>query len=144
MLLPGNITDMAIILARITLLLVGANACTPCIINKVWGENEAARLALGGPRGDLSLVRWRILTHQKVAMNTVYICLTNPSTPVLPQDSEAFKLLPCTIQHLLLDTKDKCVVAREPVPSGKRSAQWLMDNLRSYILLQTLTPSRRK
>ncbi len=55
--LPGDITDMAIILARITLLLVGANACTPCIINKVWGENKAARLALGGPQGDLLLVQ---------------------------------------------------------------------------------------
>jgi hypothetical protein len=29
----------------------------------VWGADEAARLALGGPRGDLSLIRWHILTH---------------------------------------------------------------------------------
>jgi hypothetical protein len=39
---PGNITDMAKILARITLLLVGADACTPRIINKVWGAGNAA------------------------------------------------------------------------------------------------------
>jgi hypothetical protein len=47
---------MAINLARITLLLIGADACTPRIINKVWGENEAAQFALGGPQGDLLLV----------------------------------------------------------------------------------------
>ena len=89
--LPGNLMDMATILARITLLLIGADACTPHIIDRVWGADETARLALGGPRGDLSLIRRRILTHQKVAINTVHIWLTNPSTPVLPKTSESFK-----------------------------------------------------
>jgi hypothetical protein len=103
----------------------------------VWGENEAAQLALGGPRGDLSLVGRQILMHQKVAINTVHIWLTNLSTPVLPQDSEAFKLLSHTIQQLLLDTKDKRVFARKLVPSGKHSAQRLMDNLHGYIILDT-------
>ncbi len=117
-LLPGDITNMAKILARITLLLVGADACTPRIINKVYGADNAARLVLGGPRGDLSLIRCRILTHQKVALNTVYIWLTNLLTPVLPPDLVAFKCLPRTIQQLLLDAEDKRVFAREPVPSG--------------------------
>jgi hypothetical protein len=38
---PGNITNMAKILARITLLLVGTDACTS-IINNVWGADNAA------------------------------------------------------------------------------------------------------
>ena len=46
---PGNLMDLAIILAQITLLLVCTDACTPHIVNKVWGEDEAARLALRGP-----------------------------------------------------------------------------------------------
>ena len=58
-------------------------------------------------------------------------------TPVLPQDLEAFKLLPHTIQQLLLDTKNKRVFSRKPVPPGKQSAQQLMDNLRSYIVADT-------
>ncbi len=132
--LPGNLTDIAIILAWITLLLVGADACTPCIISKVWGENKAAQLALGAPRGDLLLIRWKILTHQKVAMNTLHIWLTNPLTPIFPPDSEAFKLPPRTIQHLLLDCLDKRVFAHEPVPSGERSTQRLTDNLKGYII----------
>jgi hypothetical protein len=103
----------------------------------VWGESKAAQLALGGPQGYLLLVQQQILTHQKVAINTVHIWLTNSSTPVLPPDSEAFKLLPRTIQQLLLDTKDKCVFARKPVPSGERSAQRLTDNLCGYIIPDT-------
>ena len=70
-------------------------------------------------------------------MNTVYIWLTNPLTPVLPQDSEAFKLLPHTIQQLLLDTKNKRFFSREPDPLGKQSAQSLTDNLRNYIIADT-------
>ncbi len=115
---PGDITNMAKILSRITLLLVGADACTPRNINKVWGADNDAQLALGGPRGNLSLVRCRILTHQKVAINTVYIWLTNPLTPVLPPDLAAFKCPPHTIQQLLLNAKDKRVFAREPVLSA--------------------------
>ena len=48
--LPGDLKDMATIFARLTLLLVGADACTPHIINSVWGEDDDARLALGTRR----------------------------------------------------------------------------------------------
>ena len=54
--LPGDLKDMTTIFARLTLLLVGADACTPHIFNSVWGEDDDARLALGGARGDLSLI----------------------------------------------------------------------------------------
>jgi hypothetical protein len=104
---PGDLKDIAIILARLTLLLIGADACIPYIISKIWGEDDAARLALGGPQGDLSLIRRQILTHQKAAINTVHIWLTNPLTPVLPPNLETFKLLPRTIQQLLLDCLHK-------------------------------------
>jgi hypothetical protein len=38
----GIISDILIILARIMLLLIGANACIPHIIHSVWGSNGAA------------------------------------------------------------------------------------------------------
>jgi hypothetical protein len=43
--LKGDLKDMATIFTRITLLLVGADACTPHIINSVWGEDDDARIA---------------------------------------------------------------------------------------------------
>ena len=64
---------MARTLARLTLLLTSANACTQHIIDAVWGKDQAAPLALGGPRGDLSLIRQKILTLYEVAVNMVHI-----------------------------------------------------------------------
>ena len=75
-LLPGDQADMARILARLTILLIGADACTPHIINSVWGENEDAQLALDEPHGDLSLIRRRLLSLSKIAINTKYTWTT--------------------------------------------------------------------
>ncbi len=72
-LLPGDCTDMAKILARLTILLIGTKVCTPHIINLVWGENDDACLALGRPRSNLSLIRWHLLALSKIAIKTIYI-----------------------------------------------------------------------
>ena len=40
--IPGHLKDTATICTRLTLLLVGADACTPHIINSVWGEDDDA------------------------------------------------------------------------------------------------------
>jgi hypothetical protein len=102
--IPGDLTDMVCILAWLTLLLIGTNAYTRHNIDSVWGEDTNARLALGGPQGDLSLVRRRLLTLSKVAINTVYIWMTNPNMPVLAPHSNGFKRLPLTVQQLLRHT----------------------------------------
>jgi len=94
--LPGDLKDMATIFACLTLLLIGADACIPHIINSVWGEDDDARLALGGPRGDLSLIRRRLLTLFKVAIDTIHIWLTDPTTPILAPTSDSYDHLPST------------------------------------------------
>ena len=137
--LPGVRKDMATIFARLTLLLVGADACTPHIINSVWGEDNDARLALGGPHGDLSLIQRRLLTLSKVAINTVHIWLTNPDTPILAPTSDSLDRLPSTLRRLLLHSSDKLVFAREPVPRGTKSVNLLMQNLQNHRLPNTLT-----
>ena len=88
---------MATIFACLTLLLIGADACTPHIINSVWGKDDDARLALGGPHGNLSLIRRCLLTLSKVAINTVHIWLTNPTTPILAPTSDSYDRLPSTL-----------------------------------------------
>jgi hypothetical protein len=105
--LPGNHTDMARILAWLTLLLIGTNAYTPHIIDSEWGEGANAQLALRGPQGDLSLVCRRLLTLSKVAINTVYIWMMNPNTPVLVPHSNSFNCHPPTVQQLLHHTHEK-------------------------------------
>jgi hypothetical protein len=135
--LPGNLTNMICILPQLTLLLIGTNAYTPHIIDSVWGEDANARLALGGPRGDLSLVCRRLLTLSKVAINTVYIWMTNPNTPVLAPHSNSFKCLPPTVQQLLRYTHEKIVFACEPVPSETTTTH-LLTNICSYLIPDTL------
>lgn len=130
--------DMARTLARLTLLLTGADACTPTIIDEVWGADDDARIALGGPRGDLSLIRRRILTLSKVAMNMVHIWMTDPAMNFFAPDSPSFQRLPPTVQQLLLHARDAKVYAREPVPSGKDFTQILTNNLRGYTYPDTL------
>ena len=78
------------VIARFTLLLAGTEACTPHIIKSVWGSNDEARMALGGPRGDLTLIRYCVLTLSKIAINTIYIWMTDPDTPILTQSHPLF------------------------------------------------------
>ena len=135
---PGDRKDMAMILARLTLLLVGADACTTHIINSVWGEDDDARFALGGPRGDLSLIRRKILSLSKVAINAVHIWTTNPDTPILEPTSDSFKRLPPTLQKLILNAHQCITFAREPVPSGTTAIQLLTTNLRNHTVPDNL------
>ena len=135
---PDNCLDMACILARLTLLLTGADACTPHIINSMWRDDKNARLALGGPQGDLSLIHRKILTLSKVAINLVHIWMTNPSMNFLAPNSTSFQQLPPTIQLLLLQTSETIVYAREPVPPRTLATRLLTNNLCQYLVPDTL------
>jgi hypothetical protein len=116
------------------ILLIGADACTPHIINSVWGKNDDARLALGGPRGDLSLIRRHLLSLSKIAINTIYIWMTDPELPVLDPKLQSFKYLPPTLQTILLHSCKKLTYACKPVPSGAASTKLLTDNLQAHTV----------
>jgi hypothetical protein len=131
--LPGNHTDMAQILAHFTLLLVGADTCTPHTLNSVWGEDNEAQVALGGPRGDLSLIQHCVLTLSKIAINTIYIWMTDPDTPILAKNSPTFQQLPPIFKQLLLQTHNKVVYTHQPIPSGSKSTIMLTNNLRAHL-----------
>jgi hypothetical protein len=132
-LLPGDRSDMARILARFTLFLIGTDAITPRILNSVWGADNEAKIALGRPRGDLSLIRWHVLTLSKFAINTIHMWMTDPDTPILADTLPTFQKLPPTFKQLLLHTKEKVVYAREPVPSGRELTKLFSDNLRAHL-----------
>ena len=129
---------MARTLARLTLLLTGANACTPRIVASVWGEDEAACFALGGPRGDLSLIRRKLLTLSKVTMNMVHIWMNNPMMNFLAPNSPSFQHLPPTVQQLLLLAGSNRIYSRETVPFGTPATQLLTNNLREHTYPGTL------
>jgi hypothetical protein len=67
---------LACALARCTLLLLGSDVLTPLIIQRLWGANDAIRTTLGGPRGDLALIRQRLILLSKIAINTYHLWAT--------------------------------------------------------------------
>ena len=137
--LPGDLKDMATIFTRLTLLLVGADACTPHIINSVWREDDNAWLVLRSPCGDLSLIQ-RCLHTLKVAINTAHIWLTNPCTPILAPTSNSFDHLPYQLfTDFYSNQVTKLVFAREPVSRGTESVILLMQNLQNHRVPNTLT-----
>ena len=123
--------DMARTLARLTLLLTGANTCTPHIINAVWGEDKAARLALDG-------IRRKIITLSKVAMNMIHIWMTDPTMDFLAPTSPSFLRLPPTVQKFLFHARDSKIYAREPVPPGTDMTLLLQTNLCEYTIPDNL------
>ena len=100
----------------------------------MWGEDDNAQFALGGPRGDLTLIRRKVLSLFKVAINAVYIWTTIPDTPVLQQTSNSFKRLPLTLHKLILVSHQNILFVCESVPTGTAATQLLTTNLHNHTV----------
>ncbi len=74
--IADNQQALARALARCSLLLLGSDALTPSIIQRVWGANDITQQKLGRPRGDLSLIRRCLVSLSKIAMNTYHLWAT--------------------------------------------------------------------
>ena len=72
----GDRRTLARALARCTLLLLGSDALTPSIIQRVWGANDTIRKNLGGPPGDLALIRRCLISLSKVTINMYHLWAT--------------------------------------------------------------------
>ena len=96
---PNDRRTLARRLARFSLLLLGADALTPNIVARVWGENDVVCRTLGGPRGDLAIIRRRLISLASVANNTFHLWLTTTfnGRVIIPLD---------TLQHLPTGVRD--------------------------------------
>jgi hypothetical protein len=74
--IAGDRRALARTLARCTLLLLGSDALTPSIIQRVWGANDTVRKNLGGPCGDLVLIRQCLILLSKVTINMYHLWAT--------------------------------------------------------------------
>ena len=119
-------------LARFSLLLLGADALTPRIIKRVWGENEVACHKLGGSRGDLALIRRRLISLASVANNTFHLWLTTTFNGGVIVPSDSLHHLPPGVRDILqlISLNDAAIYVREPLHSGKNRIHILQNNLR--------------
>jgi len=129
---PDNRRYLACRLARFSLLLLGADALTPRIIRRVWGENEIVRRNLGGSRGDLALVRRRLISLASVANNIFHLWLTTTinGNVIIPPDS--LHHLPPGVRDIfhLIRALDAAIYVREPLHSGLNRIHILQTYLR--------------
>ena len=63
------------ILARFSLLLLGADTLTPTIISKLWGQNQVVHCNLGRSRGSLALTYCWLISLASVANNPFHLWL---------------------------------------------------------------------
>jgi hypothetical protein len=102
------------------LLLLGADALTPKIVARVWGENDVVRQNLGGPRGDLALICRQLISLAFVANNTFHLWLTTPfsSGMIIPPD--ALQPLSSGVLDILqlISLNNATIYVCEPLSSG--------------------------
>ena len=129
---PGDRRTLARRLARFSLLLLGADALTPRIVRRVWGENEVVRQNLGGPRGDLALVRRRLISLASVTNNTFHLWLTTTINGKMIIPTDSLQHLPPGVRDIfqLISLNDAAIYVREPLHSGQNRIHILQNNLR--------------
>jgi hypothetical protein len=89
------------------------------IIKQVWGQNKVARCNLGGPRGNLALIRRWLILLACVANNTYHLWLNttfNGGTIIPPGTLQYF---PPGVQDILqiLMKNDATIFVRKPLQS---------------------------
>jgi len=128
---PDDRCTLARRLARFSLLMLGAEALTPKIIARVWGDNEVVRRNLGGPRGDLALIRRRLISLASVANNTFHLWLTTPFNGGMVIPPDALQHLPYGIKDILnlVTLTTAAVYVREPIHTGRDRIHILQHNL---------------
>jgi hypothetical protein len=69
--------------------MLGAKALTPTI-ERVWGQNPIVRKNLGGTRGNLAIIRCRLISMAVMANNIYHLWPTtyfNKTTKIIPQNA---------------------------------------------------------
>ena len=55
--------------------MLGADALTPAIVERMWGQDDVVHQNLGGPRGNLAIILCRLISLACVANNAFYLWL---------------------------------------------------------------------
>ena len=113
--------------------MLGAKALSPRIIERVWGSNPTVRRNLGGTRGDLALIRRRLIFLAVVANNTFHLWLTTSFNDARIIPPESLDHLPPGVRDILTIVRNaaSATYVREPLHDGQDCINILLDNLRS-------------
>jgi hypothetical protein len=128
---PTDRKALARMLARFFILLLGADAITPTIIDQVWGQDDTARSKLGGSRGNLALICRHLTSLACVANNTYHLWLTTTfnNGTIIPHNT--LQYLPSGVSDILriIMNNDAAIYVRKPPHSGQERINILRQNL---------------
>jgi hypothetical protein len=112
--------------------MLGAEALTPRIVERVWGSNPIVRWTLGGIREDLALIRRRRISLAVVANNTFHLWLTTSFNGTVIISPEGLVHIPPGIRDILTIVRNaiSAIYVREPLHDGQDRIDILLDNLR--------------
>jgi hypothetical protein len=102
------------------MLLLGADALTPTIIERVWGANAVVHCNLGGSRGDLAIVHRRLILLACVANNAYHLWLTTTFNGGTIIPSKILQYLPPGVRDILhiITENSAPIYVHEPLHSG--------------------------
>ena len=138
--IAGDRRALARTLARCALLLLGSDALTPSIIQQVWGDNDTVRKNFGGPRGDLALIRRRLISLSKVTINMYHLWATIDFDNTRIINDNALRCHPPAGLRSIIQTLKDLTTAeyvRAPLAPGTTRINILLTNLKH----NTIDPS---
>jgi len=136
--IAGNQRALAHTLTRRTLLLLGSDALTPSIIQRVWGANNTVQKNLGGPRGDLALIRRCLISLSKVTINMYHSWVTIDFDNMRIINDDALRCHPPGLRSIIQTLKDLTTpeYVRAPLAPGTTRINILLTNLNSLTAIR--------
>jgi hypothetical protein len=98
----------------------------------VWGANDTIRKTLGGPRGDLPLIRRHLVSLSKISINTYHLWATINFDNALIISDDALCCHPPGLQSIIRSLKDPTTAEYvcAPLAPGTTRINILLTNLR--------------
>ncbi len=100
----------------------------------MWGQNKIVRTNLGGPRGDLALIRRWLISLASVANNVFHLWLTTTFNNGTIIPTETLQFLPPGVRDILrlVQHNTSAIYDREHLPPGQDRIDILEHNLRQH------------
>jgi hypothetical protein len=123
-------------LARCSLLLLGSDALTPSIIQRVWGANNTIQQKLGGPGGDLSLIRQCLMSLSKIPINIHHLWATTDFNNEGIINNYALHCHPQGFRDIIKSLQDSTTAkyVHEPLALGTARINILLANICNSVV----------
>ena len=107
---------------------------------KVWGANDKVRCNLGGSRGDLALIRWRLISLSAITINAFHLWMTTDFDGTRVITTDATHHHPPGMREILksIMLPSSATYVREPIAPGTDRIETLLLNNAGYSSFEAI------